>query len=192
MKGDAMDVRTAIEKRRAFRALERFDATDDIIAELAGAARLAASCFNNQPWRFVFVTGPDILERMHEALSRGNEWARKASMIIAAFGKKDDDCLIKEREYYLFDIGMAVSAMVLRATEMGLVAHPIAGYSPSRAKEILGIPEDRMLITLVIVGKKSENIEGLTDAQKIAEAERPARRDPAAIYSVDRYDPRLE
>jgi len=191
MKGVAMDVRTAIEKRRAYRALEGFEATDEIVAELAGAARLTASCFNNQPWRFVFVTGPGALGRMHEALSRGNEWARKASMIIAAFGKKDDDCLIKEREYYLFDIGMAVSAIVLRATEMGLVAHPIAGYSPAKAREILGIPDDRMLITLVIVGKKSESLEGLSDAQKDAEKERPARRDLAAIHSIDRYDPRL-
>ena len=49
-----------------------------------------------------------------------------------------------------------------------------------------------LVITLVIVGKKSESLEGLSDAQKDAEKERPARRDLTAIHSIDRYDPRLD
>ncbi len=186
-----MEVKEAIGKRRAYRALESVEITDEIVSELAGAAQLTASCFNKQPWRLVFVRRKDILSRMHGALNSGNEWAQKASMIIAVFGKRDDDCLIKEREYYLFDIGMAVSATILRATEMGLVAHPIAGYNPQKAMEILGIPEDRMLITLVIVGKKTDDLDGLNDYQKGAEKERPARRELAAIHSIDKYEPRL-
>jgi hypothetical protein len=38
------------------------------------------------------------------------------------------------------------------------VAHPIAGYNEGAVKEILGIPEEMRVITLVIVGRHSETI----------------------------------
>ena len=65
-----MDVKDAIETRRAYRSLDPVEITEDLIRDLAGSARLAASCFNNQPWRFVFVYDPAVLKQMHGALSR--------------------------------------------------------------------------------------------------------------------------
>ena len=171
-----MNVKDAIEKRRAYRSLEPVKITKDLIYDLAKCAQITASCFNNQPWRYIFVYDPEMLKKMHEALSSGNTWAHKASMIIVAVGKKDDDCVIRDRIYYRFDIGMATEAMILRATELGLVAHPIAGYSPKKTREILGIPEDYDVITLVIVGKHSDKIDPvLSEKQIIAEKERPER-----------------
>lgn len=186
-----MNVSDAIRMRRAYRALEPVEIPDSLPGDLAEAAMLAASCFNKQPWRFVFARSGDTLEKMHSALSKGNDWAKRASLIVAVFGRKDNDCVIKEREYYLFDIGMAVSAMILRATELGLVAHPIAGYDPDKVKEILGIPGDDMLITLIIIGKKSDDLSSLNDQQKASELERPERSAPEKIFSIDRYDGRL-
>ena len=129
-----MDVKEAIIKRRAYRSLSPVDISYDLVIDLAECAQITASCFNNQPWKFVFVFDKDIL-KMHEALSVGNEWAKKASMIIVVLGKKEEDCIIKDRIYYQFDIGMATCAMILRATELGLVAHPIAGYSPKKQEK---------------------------------------------------------
>ena len=136
-----MDVVTAIQTRRAYRSLDPVTITADMVKELTNAAGLAASCFNKQPWRFVFVYDPETLIKMREALSKGNEWAYDASMIIAVVAKKDDDCVIKDgREYYLFDTGMAAAHLILRATELGLVAHPIAGFDPEKVREILADP----------------------------------------------------
>jgi nitroreductase len=188
-----MDVKKAIETRRAYRCLEKASITDDVISELALAAQLTASCFNNQPWRFIFVKNEEILGRMKEAMNKGNEWTHASSMIIAVITKKEFDCVIKEREYYLFDTGMAVSAMILRATEMNLVAHPIAGYSPEKVKEILKIPEDFNVITLIIVGKKSEKENnGLLNPHQVeAEKQRPERIPFERIFSLDKFDERL-
>ena len=125
---------------------------------------------------------------MHEALSSGNEWAHKASMIIVVIGKKEDDCVIHDRIYYRFDIGMATEAMILRATELGLVAHPIAGYSPRKTREILDIPDDIDVITLVIVGKHSDKIDPvLSEKQVEAEKERPERSDIDDFVYINRY-----
>jgi len=183
-----MDVVQAINERRAYRSLEPVDITDDLIKDLARNARLAPSCFNNQPWRFVFIRDPEILKRIREALSHGNAWAHTASLIIAVFSKKEDDCIIKYREYHQFDCGLAVGFLVLRATELGLVAHPIAGYSPKKTREILGIPEDYQVITLIIVGKHSKKISSLlSDEQAASEKSRPPRKPFSEIVSMDRF-----
>ena len=137
-----MDVKEAIQRRRAYRSLEPVEITVDLIKDLAGCAQLSASCNNNQPWRFVFVYEHDMLTRMHEVFSKGNAWVKNASMYIAVLSKKDYDCIINERVYHQFDTGMATAFLILRATELGLVAHPIAGYSPQKTREVLGIPDD--------------------------------------------------
>lgn len=183
-----MDVSGAIEARRAYRALEPVEITRETIDQLAGAAQLSASCFNNQPWRYVFVHEPTILQNMHSALSQGNEWARKASMIIAVFSEKEADCVIRDREYYLFDTGMATGQMILRATELGLVAHPIAGFSPRKVREILDIPETMMIIALIIVGKKTNDLMGLAQHQLEAEGIRPERKPVDEFAHINRYN----
>jgi nitroreductase len=171
-----MDVRKAIYERRAFRSLEETEITDELIRDLAECASLSASCFNNQPWRFIFVYDREKLKELHKALSKGNEWAHYASMIIAVISEKESDCIIKERVYYLFDTGMATAFIILRATELGLVAHPIDGFSEKKAKEILRIPDQIRLIALVIVGKHREEIRDvLSEDQKGWEKERPKR-----------------
>lgn len=171
-----MDLKEIINKRRAYRSLETVEITKEIVKDLAECAQLAPSCFNNQPWRFVFVYDAQILKQMHLALSKGNEWVHFASMIVAVFSRKDFDCVIKEREYYLFDTGMATAYIILRATELGLVAHPIAGYSEEKVKEILGILEEMRVITLINVGRHSENINPVLSEKQIAwERNRPER-----------------
>ncbi len=186
-----MNVKDAIEARRAYRALEPVEITDDTIRELAHSASLMCSCYNNQPWRFVFARSKDALARVWEGISKGNEWTHRSSLIIAVFAKREHDCLIKGREYYLFDLGLAVGSMLLRAAELGLVAHPIAGFDPEMVKSSLGIPDENMLIALIIVGKRSDDLSALTSWQADAEARRPERLPLESIYSIDTYDERM-
>lgn len=189
-----MNVSDAIRKRRAYRSLEQVPIDNAMINDLAQSAQLFCSCFNNQPWRYVFVSDPEILRKMHMALSQGNEWAQAASMIIAVLSKPELDCIVKNRQYYAFDTGMATASMILRATEMGLVAHPIAGFSPKKTREILDIPADMEVITLIIVGTKSEKTNPvLSDKQIKAEVKRPDRlpiKEFAYLnrYGVEKYD----
>jgi nitroreductase len=188
-----MYVKEAIQKRRAYRSLEPVKITVELINDLSECAQITASCFNNQPWRFIFVYKPEILKKMFSALSSGNKWAHKASLIIVVLGKKEDDCVIYDRIYYRFDIGMATSAMILRATELDLVAHPIAGYSPNKTREILGIPQDIDVIALVIVGKHSNKIPNfLSEKQKKDEDNRPKRKRINEFICHNRYEENIE
>lgn len=182
-------MKEAIEKRRAYRALEPAKITDGLVEDLAECASLAPSCFNEQPWQYVFVYEPEQLKKMHSALSQGNEWARHASLMVVVFSKKEDDCIIKEREYYLFDTGMATALMILRATELGLVAHPIAGFSPKKTKELLGIPDEMTVIAILIVGKHSGKMTPeMVQHQIDAEKDRPERKELKEFAHINRYN----
>jgi nitroreductase len=183
-----MDVIQAINERRAYRSLVPVEITQDLIRDLAGSAQLAPSCSNNQPTRFVFVHKPAVLKNMREALSKGNEWAYAASLIIVVFSKKEDDCIIFDREYHQFDCGLAAGFLILRATELGLVAHPIAGYSPKKTREILGIPEEYKVITLINVGKHSDEISPVLSEKQVGfEKMRPERLPLEKVAFFNRF-----
>ncbi|NHV99853.1 MAG: nitroreductase [Thaumarchaeota archaeon] len=180
-----MNVHDAIENRRAYRAIEPISVSEGLIEDLAYHASLAPSCYNNQPWRFVFVKSREKLEELYKALSTGNSWAKKSSLIVAVYSEKNYDCVSNGREYYLFDTGMAVAFLILRATELGLVAHPIAGYEPEKVRNALGINKEATIITLLIMGKHSEKaIADLSSKQRSAELNRPLRKDFEEIARI--------
>ena len=179
-----------VNKRRAYRSLESVEITKGLIEETAQIAQLAPSCFNNQPWRFIFVYEKELLTKLQsESLTRGNAWAKAASMIIAVFSRDDMDCVIGERKYFLFDTGMATAFMILYLTEQGLVAHPIAGFDPKKVKMLLNIPDEMQLITLIIVGKKADTIpDFFKDHQKKSELERPPRKSLSEFIYMNKYN----
>ncbi|MFX1317168.1 MAG: nitroreductase family protein [Promethearchaeota archaeon] len=183
-----MNIKEVIEKRRAYRSLDPIEITDELIRSLAIMAQIAPSCMNKQPWRFIFVSNKEQLEKLFTTLTHGNKWVEKASMIIAVFSKPENDCIIGERLYYLFDTGLAVAFTILRATEMGLVAHPIAGFNEEKAKNILNIPDEMRLITLMIIGKHSKEINPvLSEPMKLGEKQRPTRKNLDEFIFIDSY-----
>ena len=150
-------VNSLIEARRAKRALSTEPVLQEEVELLIQAAHLAPSCFNNQPWRFVVIDEEETLAAVKDAMPKGNYWTKPAPVIIAVVSHRDLDCKLSDnRDYYLFGCGMAVGNLMIQATQMDLVAHPIAGYNPVKVKEILGIPGDYALITLVIVGRPGD------------------------------------
>lgn len=183
-----MEVKEAIHRRRALRSLDVRPVEAEKIDALAEAARLSASCFNNQPWHFVFCTGSEALAAVRAALPKGNAWATRAPLVIAVSAKEDDDCQLSERrDYYLFDCGLAIGQLVLRATEMALVAHPIAGFDPAKVGAALGIPEGYVTITLIICGYHGPDDSLLSDKQKATEPVRPERRPASENFFSDRW-----
>lgn len=183
-----MNVKEAIYQRRALRSLEPFEINQELILDLAECASLAPSCFNNQPWRFIFTYDKELLRELYSALSPRNNWAFNSSLIVTVFTKEDLDCQIKGRNYALLDTGISVGFMILRATELGLIAHPIAGYDEEKVKKILNIPEEMQVILLIIFGKKAKEINSsLSDEQKEREIKRPERLSFNEFVYINKY-----
>jgi glutaredoxin-dependent peroxiredoxin len=172
-----MQVAEAISARRARRTLDTRPISDDIVKELVEAMRLSASCNNSQPWRVVIARDNDSLTKAKSALSKGNVWATRSPLILVVAAKPDDDCRSSDnRDYYLFSTGLAVGQMLLGATELGIIAHPIAGFNPVEAKRLLEIPNEYVVITFVICGYFGADQSLLSDKQKELEKNRPERK----------------
>lgn len=184
-----MEVSDAIRTRRSIRSLAPAEISDDLIEKLGRAIQLAPSCYNNQAWRFLFVYEEAMREKAKAALSPGNKWAHAASMYIIVYSKKEDDCVTDDgRAYHLFDDGVAAGFVMLQATELGLVCHPIAGFDPEKTREIFGIPGDFEVICWLIVGRHADEPSPLlSDKQRATEEKRPSRKDLAEFVSHNRH-----
>ncbi|OQX86705.1 hypothetical protein B6D60_05615 [candidate division KSB1 bacterium 4484_87] len=146
-----------LHERKATRAISTNPLSDEVIEKLMEAAQLSASCFNKQPWRFLFLTEKEPLERGRQALARGNNWALKAPLLIIGFSMSDLDCKLPDgREYYLFDLGMATQNIMLQATELNLVARPMAGFDPEIIKRGFGISDEFEVYIMIAVGEEGD------------------------------------
>lgn len=184
-----MDVKKAIYERRSLRSLEPFEVNQELIFDLAESASLAPSCFNNQPWRFIFTYDKEILRELYSALTPRNNWAFTSPLIVSVITKEELDCQIKGRNYAFLDTGISIGFMLLRATELGLIAHPIAGYDEDKVKKILEIPEDMKVILLIVFGKKAKEINPtLSEEQKERELKRPERLPLTEIVFINKYN----
>ncbi len=158
-----------IEERRANRALSEKEIPVDVIGRLMTAATYAPSCFNSQPWRFMVVTEQMGLEKLHESLTGGNYWAKKAPMLVVVATKTSFDAKLSDnREYALYGCGLAAENLLLQAVNEGLYAHPMAGFDPLVVKEAFNIPEDYIVINLIAVAYPGP-YDGLSEKHVTAE-----------------------
>jgi glutaredoxin-dependent peroxiredoxin len=155
-----------LKNRKATRAFSSEKLSDELINQLLEAAQLSASCFNKQPWRFLFLTEESAIEKGREALSKGNSWAKNAPLLVVGFSKPDLDCQLPDgRNYYLFDLGMAVQNMMLQATELNLIARPMAGFVPDMIRQEFDIPMEYEIIVMLAIGYEG-NIDELDEKLK--------------------------
>lgn len=176
-----------IEKRRARRALSDKPIPEDIVKRLMTAATYAPSCSNKQPWRFVAVTGEGPREKVRDALLGGNYWARKAPLFVLAATKPELDCQLEDRrDYAFFDVGQAIMSLQYQAIHEGLYAHPIAGFKDVQLKEAFGIPDEYVLLGLVVIGYPGDDAD-LNDKHKESERSERSRKDQSEVVSFDSW-----
>jgi glutaredoxin-dependent peroxiredoxin len=181
-------VLNVIETRRAHRALSDQPIRREVITRLISAAHLAPSCANNQPWRFVVVQDPVVLQSVKALLTKGNYWAAPSPAIVTVSSHESLDCQIPDgRQYHLFGCGMATMNLMLQAEDLGLIAHPIAGFKQAPIKELLGIPTAFTLIALVILGYPSDDLRALSEKHRLEEVSPRSRRDLSTVMSWDHW-----
>jgi nitroreductase len=171
-----------LNARKATRAIDEQPVESEKLASILEAARLAPSCLNNQPWRFLVLTEPDALAKGREALSGGNYWAKTAPVLVLGYSRPEWDCQSSdERDYYLFDLGLAVENMMLQATELDLVARPMAGFSPRRIKEAFGFPDEIKVVIAIAIGYEGDI--SMLDEKKRATSVSPRDRKPVEVIA---------
>ena len=177
-----------IEERRAKRALSDRPIPREMLEAVLHAAHLAPSCNNTQPWRLIAIDDAAVLDSIKDAMPGGNYWTKPAPAIIAVVSRRDLDCTLSDgRDYFLFGCGMAIGNLMLQATHMELIAHPIAGFKSATIKGVLGIPEKYVLITLVIVGRPGD-VGQLSEKHRAIELGPRERRPLEDVVSWNRFE----
>lgn len=155
------------------------------IQHVLDAARLAPSARNTQPWRFVVVRGEEAAQALaRRALKGPSQMLERAPVIIVVCARPADDVFIDGKEYYLFDVGLAVENMVLAATDLGLVTHLMAGFDEAELKRMLDIPDD---VRVVIVTPLAYPLEGSYDEAARERLRGRTRRDLQEVAFFNRW-----
>jgi nitroreductase len=159
------------------RAYEPKPLTRAQIDSLFEAARWAPSCYNEQPWLFVYAASNADRERFMPALFEGNRsWAKNASLLMFLLCRRHFNHNGKENRHASFDAGAAWMSLALQARKLGLYAHAMAGFSREQAHEITNAPaEEYDIMAAIAVGyRAAPNIL----PEPVAAKEKPTDRKP--------------
>ena len=145
-----------IKKRRSGRAYTNKPIPDEMLNSILEAGRWAPSCANTQAWNFVVLRKKEVLEKAHEMLSKGNAYAKAAPVMVLVAAKEDGGCPAHGLPYFMMDVGLSVENMLLQAVHLGLMGHPTAGWNEDGLKELIGIPDEYRIVTVVFFGYEGD------------------------------------
>ena len=176
-----MEPAQAIAFLRTLRTVRRF--TDQpvpqaVLDDLLTVARWSGSASNRQPWAFVVVRTRDTLWRLSELEGYVGHLAGAALAIVLVMDGDPD-----RSEQETFDEGVLSQRLQLAATAHGLGSAIgwFHGEGRQTAKEILGIPRERLVRTALSVGYEDGGAEG-------ARSHPPQTRKPLAeIVHFERF-----
>ncbi len=166
-------------RRWSPRAMSGQPLTEDEIHRLFEAARWAPSSFNEQPWRFLYArrdtpAWPVFFDLLMDA---NKVWCARAGLLVLVLSRKTFSHNNKPNPVHIFDAGSAWVSLALQATEMGLVAHGMAGFDWNKARTALAVPDDFDLCAMFAVGRPGQ-VEDLPEPVRAREV--PSGRKPIA------------
>jgi 5,6-dimethylbenzimidazole synthase len=171
-----MDVLQAIKGRRSYRSFLDRPVEEEKLQAILDAGRWAPSVMNLQPWQFWVIKNRDVIAKLktasQETLQRifqasGWKWVSKFSLefmsqapvIIAVVGDPKqtgaDQFLPGRGQGYAYSCCAAVQNMNLAAHALGLGTLWFTLYETAKVKEILQVPPELDVVSMIILGYPS-------------------------------------
>jgi nitroreductase len=152
--------------RRSVRKYQPKAVEAEKLQALIEAVRMAPSASNAQPWKLILVDDPAIKEQVARAtfskIVSFNQFAMEAP-VIAVLAVEKHSLLtqvagwLKDRPFYLMDIGIAAAQFCLQAAELGLGTCMLGYFDEAEIKKILHVPRAIRLALVITVGYEAEN-----------------------------------
>ncbi len=163
-----MDVFDCLRTRPAVRSFRSDPVPDGVVKKILEAGRQAHSQRNRQPWRFVVIQNRETLKQIGTLASSG-PYIADAPLAIAL--------VIEGAKNPYIDATRAAECLMLAAWGEGIGSCWVGGLDRLKIKELLGIPEEAELITVIPFGYP-------TDEEK---AKKKVRKRLGKIASRERY-----
>jgi len=150
-----------IKSRQSDRKYSEKPVEQDKLERILEAGRLAPSACNAQPWKFIVVNDPDLVKNVAEAASAKllgmNSFVARAPVVIVIVRETPNfsskvGSTIKNKDYSLFDIGIATENICLQAKAEGIGSCIIGWFDEKMLRKILSIPASRRIELLITLG----------------------------------------
>ncbi len=158
-----MDVFEAIRWRRSVRKFAPKKIEKEKVLQILEAGRLAPSSSNRQAWHFVVVDDENLIRQIPEKVAVGTKsivsWIKDAPLVIVGCYTKAITHFVAGlfgHENHLIDISIAMTHMVLEATELGIGTCYIGWFNEKHLKKVLKIPDNYRIAMLVVLGYPAE------------------------------------
>lgn len=139
------------------------------LIKLAKAAQTTPSSNNEQPWRFIFCDRqktPEAYTNALKSLAENNyRWAKDAPVLILVLSQALFTRTKQPNRWSQFDTGAAEMSLLLKATSLGLMTHPMGGFDQIDLREKFAIPAEYVPMAIIAVGYESLN-ENMQPPQK--------------------------
>ncbi len=137
-----MEFFEVVETRRSVRKFKPDLVPREFLRKLLEAGRLAPSGSNIQPWRFVVIDDPAVLDMVRK-VSPGYYGVTPLAILLCSDREKAYKVGGRAARDYLsiVDCAMAAGYMLLAAQALGLGGCCVRSFSAPAVKEILDIPE---------------------------------------------------
>ena len=115
------------------------------------AAQLAPSAVNKQPWKFIAVTQPAMLAKLHTCYPR--DWFKTAQACIVVVGNHEESWKrLDGKDHCDIDIAIAVDHMALAATEQGLGSCWVCNFDLEKCRQLFNFASHLEPIVLLPFG----------------------------------------
>lgn len=156
-----MEFAKLVQYRESCRNYDERPVDRGLIEQILASCRLAPSACNSQPWHFVVADEPALVSELAKTtmgpLLRFNKFALKAPVIAALviepprFIAKVGGA-IKDKDFFLMDIGIVADHFCLHAAELGLGSCMIGWFDEKKARELLAVPAKKRIPLLFTLG----------------------------------------
>jgi nitroreductase len=151
-----MDVLDAIKTRKSVRKYLNKTVEKKKLTAILKAGRLAPSASNRQEWRFIVVSDREKKRKLAEAANQ-QTFVGEAPVVIAACAETNGHVMTCGQACYPIDVAIALDHMTLAAAELGLGTCWIGAFDENRVKQILNIPAEIRVVTLMPLGYPSDS-----------------------------------
>ena len=155
---DNMSFADLAKKRQSDRKYKDQAVEREKLIQCLETARISPSANNSQPWKFIVVDDFEKKEQIAEcSIGLGmNKFTHQCPVLVAVVLERQNfmstiGSMIKNKDYSLFDIGIAVNQFCLQAADLGLGTCIIGWFDEKKIKKILGV-KNRRIPLLISVG----------------------------------------
>lgn len=163
-----MELEEAILKRRSVRSYKEKKIQRKKIQEIFEFAKMAPSARNKQDWEFVVVDENEKKERIYRNASK-QSFILEAPVLIAGVATDPNYTMSCGIPGGIVDLAIALDHLSLKAADEGLRTCWIGAFDQEKAKEVLEIPDEYEIISLMTLGYPEEPLEKKNKRRKDVE-----------------------